>query len=88
MIDTQTALLDILDTAGQEEFSSMQDQWLEEVKQLYEKILRAKEKEDVPIVIAGNKQDLLMPEHQKLVDDAKTFADSKNCPHFLTSAKT
>merc|ERR1711879_576935 len=28
IIDERTALLDILDTAGQEEFSSMQDQWM------------------------------------------------------------
>merc|ERR1712083_643428 len=60
-IDNKTALLDILDTAGQEEFSSMQDQWMREGKgfllvynitsdatwneiiQLREKILRAKE---------------------------------------------
>jgi GTPase KRas protein len=28
----QTALLDILDTAGQEEFSSMQDQWMRDGK--------------------------------------------------------
>eukprot|EP00483_Globobulimina_turgida_P009375 UN09394 len=31
-IDDQPALLDILDTAGQEEFSSMQDQWMREGK--------------------------------------------------------
>merc|ERR1712217_851462 len=31
-IDGQTALLDILDTAGQEEFASMQDQWMREGK--------------------------------------------------------
>eukprot|EP00486_Rosalina_sp_Unknown_P012608 CAMPEP_0201591918 /NCGR_PEP_ID=MMETSP0190_2-20130828/189956_1 /ASSEMBLY_ACC=CAM_ASM_000263 /TAXON_ID=37353 /ORGANISM="Rosalina sp." /LENGTH=145 /DNA_ID=CAMNT_0048050453 /DNA_START=73 /DNA_END=507 /DNA_ORIENTATION=+ len=31
-IDGQPALLDILDTAGQEEFSSMQDQWMREGK--------------------------------------------------------
>jgi len=29
-IDGETALLDILDTAGQEEFASMQDQWIRE----------------------------------------------------------
>jgi len=29
-IDNQTVLLDILDTAGQEEFASMQDQWIRE----------------------------------------------------------
>ncbi len=28
MIDNELALLDILDTAGQEEFSSMQDEWI------------------------------------------------------------
>jgi len=32
MIDGETALLDILDTAGQEEFSSMQDQWMRDGK--------------------------------------------------------
>merc|ERR1711994_95944 len=31
-IDGKPALLDILDTAGQEEFSSMQDQWMREGK--------------------------------------------------------
>eukprot|EP01083_Nonionella_stella_P068061 180462_1 len=31
-IDKMPALLDILDTAGQEEFSSMQDQWIREGK--------------------------------------------------------
>jgi len=31
-IDSEGALLDILDTAGQEEFSSMQDQWMREGK--------------------------------------------------------
>lgn len=32
VIDQKTALLDILDTAGQEEYSSMQDQWMREGK--------------------------------------------------------
>jgi len=32
VIDDATALLDILDTAGQEEYSSMQDQWMREGK--------------------------------------------------------
>merc|ERR1740123_543730 len=31
-IDNRHTLLDILDTAGQEEFSSMQDQWMREGK--------------------------------------------------------
>jgi small GTP-binding protein len=32
MLDDSPALLDILDTAGQEEFSSMQDQWMRDGK--------------------------------------------------------
>uniref|UniRef100_K3WRR9 Uncharacterized protein n=1 Tax=Globisporangium ultimum (strain ATCC 200006 / CBS 805.95 / DAOM BR144) TaxID=431595 RepID=K3WRR9_GLOUD len=32
VIDNQSALLDILDTAGQEEYTSMQDQWMREGK--------------------------------------------------------
>jgi GTPase KRas protein len=32
MVDESCALLDILDTAGQEEYSSMQDQWMREGK--------------------------------------------------------
>jgi len=32
VIDNQNAMMDILDTAGQEEFSSMQDQWMREGK--------------------------------------------------------
>ena len=32
MVDNDGALLDILDTAGQEEFSAMQDQWMREGK--------------------------------------------------------
>ena len=75
-IDGEAALLDILDTAGQEEFSSMQDQWMREGKGfllvytitssqtldeciiLRQKILRAKDSENVPMVLAGNKCDL------------------------------
>ena len=67
MIDDQNALLDILDTAGQEEFRSMQDAWMrdgqgfllvysiisrstfEEVSELYAKIIRTKESEQVPM---------------------------------------
>merc|ERR1719367_1429186 len=30
MIDGKAALLDVLDTAGQEEYASLQDQWIRE----------------------------------------------------------
>jgi GTPase KRas protein len=32
VVDNQSALLDILDTAGQEEYTTMQDQWMREGK--------------------------------------------------------
>jgi len=104
IIDEQNALLDILDTAGQEEFSSMQDQWMREGKgfllvytitsratfdelhNLYDKILRSKENQKVPIVICGNKCDL---ESQREVsaEEGKQLAVSWGCPFFETSAK-
>jgi GTPase KRas protein len=104
MIDDETALLDILDTAGQEEFSSMQDQWMregkgfllvysitskstfDEIPLLYEKILRSKDADKVPMVIAGNKCDL-EKERQVKFEEGKQLADSWGVPFFETSAK-
>jgi GTPase KRas protein len=104
MIDGETALLDILDTAGQEEFSSMQDQWMrdgkgfllvynitsrptfEEVSNLYEKILRTKDTDKVPVVLVGNKCDLVN-ERQVKLEEGKALADKWHCPFFETSAK-
>jgi GTPase KRas protein len=103
-IDDQAALLDILDTAGQEEFSSMQDQWMrdgrgflivynitsaasfDEVSVLYEKILRTKDVDSVPVVLAGNKADL---KNQRAVDYEKgaELAKQWDAPFFETSAK-
>eukprot|EP00456_Euglypha_rotunda_P082405 TRINITY_DN810_c0_g2_i5.p1 TRINITY_DN810_c0_g2~~TRINITY_DN810_c0_g2_i5.p1 ORF type:complete len:192 (-),score=45.99 TRINITY_DN810_c0_g2_i5:92-667(-) len=104
MIDDETALLDILDTAGQEEFSSMQDQWMrdgkgfllvynitsrptfDEVSILYDKILRTKDTDKVPVVLAGNKADL-KDERQVEYNDGANLAKQWNCPFFETSAK-
>merc|ERR1712137_536306 len=73
VIDDECALMEILDTAGQEEYVAMRDQHLrsaegflivfsltsrasfEEAMKLYESILRVKEMDNVPIVLAGNK---------------------------------
>merc|ERR1712062_332566 len=75
-IDKEPALLDVLDTAGQEEYASLQDQWIregdgyllvysiiskdsfDEVKLLYDKIVRIRDTESFPWVLAGNKCDL------------------------------
>jgi len=104
MIDDETALLDILDTAGQEEFSSMQDQWMrdgkgfllvynitsrptfDEVSILYDKILRTKDTDKVPVVLCGNKCDL-KDERQVEYQEGADLAKQWNCPFFETSAK-
>jgi len=67
IIDNHAAVLDIVDTAGQEEFISLRDQWIhdgqgfllvynitcrstfEEVSALHQAILRAKDKNHVPM---------------------------------------
>lgn len=104
MVDGQTCLLDILDTAGQEEFSAMQDDWMrqgdgfllvysitekstfDEVRILYDKILRAKDAAKVPIVLAGNKCDLNW-ERQVKYDQGQALATEWHVPFFETSAK-
>jgi len=104
VIDDAPALLDILDTAGQEEFSSMQDQWMrdgkgfllvynitsrptfEEVQTLYDKILRTKDTDKVPIVLVGNKCDLIH-ERQVAQLNGEELAKSWGCAFFETSAK-
>lgn len=104
-IDNQPALLDVLDTAGQEEYASLQDQWiregdgylivysvtnkasLEEAQLLYDKICRIRDDTNFPLVLAGNKKDLV---NERQVDkmQGQAFADKFGCPIFETSAKT
>jgi len=106
-IDSETVLLDILDTAGQEEFASMQDQWIREgqgfllvfsvcnyqtfheIEQFYTKILRVKDVESVPMVIAGNKCDLRDPlsKNQVKIEEAQKLAEKFGCRYYETSAK-
>lgn len=104
MIDNEMALLDILDTAGQDEFSSMQDQWMRDGKgfllvynitdktsfdnviTLHDKILRTKDAAKVPVVLVGNKCDLV---DERVVgeEEGKQLAASWDCPFHETSAK-
>jgi len=105
MIEGEPALLDVLDTAGQEEYASLQDQWiregdgylivysitqgvsLEEATVLRDKIIRIKDSEKFPLVLAGNKCDL---DHEREVtkETGKAKAAAWECPFFETSAKT
>uniref|UniRef100_M4BHB5 Uncharacterized protein n=2 Tax=Peronosporaceae TaxID=4777 RepID=M4BHB5_HYAAE len=103
-IDSSPALLDILDTAGQEEYTSMQDQWMREGKGFLlvysitsrssfddivafkDKILRAKDVDNVPIVLVGNKCDLEV-QRQVVVDEGRSLARRWGCAFMETSAK-
>jgi len=58
----------------------------EEVNLLYEKILRSKDKEKVPMVLVGNKCDL-SKERQVSKEEGQKLAASWGCPFFETSAK-
>mmetsp|Transcript_60216 Transcript_60216/g.99423 ORF Transcript_60216/g.99423 Transcript_60216/m.99423 type:complete len:195 (+) Transcript_60216:47-631(+) len=105
-IDNQTCLLEILDTAGQEEFTPMQDLWIrsgeafllifsitsslsfKEVMHIKEKLMRAKESENPPIILCGNKCDLV---NNRQVDASEGASAVKqwgpNAMYFETSAK-
>jgi len=104
-IDDKVSMLDILDTAGQEEYESMQDQWfrtgegflcmysitsrksLSEIERLRNKILRIKDKPAVPMVLVGNKCDLVDEREVTEKDGKDVAAKFGGVPFFETSAK-
>ena len=104
-VDDVACYLNILDTAGQEEYSAMRDQYMrtgqgfllvfslttrstfEEVNDLHNKILQAKDSDKVPLVLVGNKEDL-KDEHQVSYKEAADLARSFGAPFMTTSAKT
>jgi len=104
-IDGGQCMLEILDTAGTEQFTAMRDLYMKngqgfvlvysiiaqstfnDLPDLREQILRVKDKDDVPMVLVGNKCDL---NDQRVIstengtDCAKRFA----CEFLEASAKT
>uniref|UniRef100_A0A5F8H5D3 RAS related 2 n=1 Tax=Monodelphis domestica TaxID=13616 RepID=A0A5F8H5D3_MONDO len=78
VIDDRAARLDILDTAGQEEFGAMREQYMrtgegfififyfsfEEIYKFQRQILRVKDRDEFPMILVGNKADL---DHQRQV---------------------
>eukprot|EP01130_Rhizamoeba_saxonica_P000232 TRINITY_DN1021_c0_g1_i1.p1 TRINITY_DN1021_c0_g1~~TRINITY_DN1021_c0_g1_i1.p1 ORF type:complete len:189 (-),score=61.05 TRINITY_DN1021_c0_g1_i1:56-622(-) len=103
-VDDEICLLDILDTAGQEEYSAMRDQYMrtgqgfvltyaitsrssyDEINTFREQITRVKDREDVPMVLIGNKCDL-EEERQVPTAEATDLAKQWNMPLFEASAK-
>ena len=103
-IDDETCLLDILDTAGQEEYSAMRDQYMrtgegflliyaitsrssfDELNTFKEQIVRVKDKDNVPMVVCGNKCDL-EEERQVSTQEGQDLGKSYSCPFMETSAK-
>lgn len=104
VIDGQPCMLDILDTAGQEEYASLRDNYMrvghgfivvyainsratfEEVDNLKEAILRAKDAQSVPMILVGNKCDL---EHERKVSkqEGQQLATTLGCAFLEVSAK-
>eukprot|EP01132_Coremiostelium_polycephalum_P002477 gene2477-3064_t len=105
VIDEQACILDILDTAGQEELTAMRDQWIrscegfiivytitsrssfDQVAIFKEQISRVLDKENVPIMLVGNKCDL---EHLREVtpEEGKDLAKCLGMLHIEASART
>lgn len=104
-VDEIPCFLNILDTAGQEEYSAMRDQYMktgqgfllvfalttrstfDEVNELRNRILQAKDRDHVPIVLIGNKSDLA-EERQVSFKEASDLARTFGAPFLTTSAKT
>jgi len=105
-IDGQVAYLDILDTAGQDEYAAMREQYMvggegfllvfainsrnsfTEVREFHEQILRVKDVEKFPIVVAGNKCDLGDRQRKVTKEEGQQLCDQLGVPFFETSAKS
>ncbi|KAH7412523.1 putative ras small monomeric GTPase [Cadophora sp. MPI-SDFR-AT-0126] len=102
-VDGRQCMLEILDTAGTEQFSTelymktgqgfllvfsiTSQSSLAELSELRDQIIRIKDDENVPIVIVGNKSDL---EEDRVVTRSRAFAVSQswgNAPYYETSAR-
>ncbi|XP_026314022.1 ras-related protein M-Ras-like isoform X2 [Hyposmocoma kahamanoa] len=103
-VDGQWCILDVLDTAGQEEFSAMREQYMrkgdgfllvysvtdmqsyENVRHFHTQILRVKDRDSYPMLLAANKVDLV---HVRVVSEeaGRDLARIIGAPYIETSAK-
>ena len=105
-VDGIPATVDIVDTAGQEEYNAMRDQWIrngkgfllvysisnrgsfKELENIMDEMTRAKDDDNIPIVLAGNKCDLDESEREVQKEEGQKLAEEWGVPFFETSAKT
>lgn len=103
-VDDEICNLEILDTAGQDEYKPLVNGWIrssdgfilvydvtsrqtfEEVKDFYENVVQTKDTTKFPLVLVGNKCDLI---DRKKVDteEGKKLANKWGCPFIEVSAK-
>jgi len=103
-IDGTQCMLEILDTAGTEQFTAMRDLYMKngqgfvlvysiiaqstfnDLPDLREQILRVKDKDQVPMVLVGNKCDL---QDQRVIttDQGRDLANKFGCAFLEASAK-
>ncbi|XP_037803011.1 ras-related protein Rab-33B-like [Penaeus monodon] len=102
VLDGEEVQIDILDTAGQEDYAAIRDNYFSEgafrlfsiqrrslpATELFrEQILRVKNDDHIPFLLVGNKADL--NERRKVrEEDAKNRASQWGVPYVETSAKT
>ncbi|KAL6053553.1 Ras-related protein rsr1 [Balamuthia mandrillaris] len=104
-LDGKSIILDILDTAGQEGFSAMRDEYMqsgegfvivyavnieatfEEAQSFRRQIQRVQDKDNIPMILVGNKCDL--PEEQRAITREQGEAEAARWQvgFFETSAK-
>ncbi|KAG0349490.1 Ras GTPase ras2 [Podila humilis] len=105
VIDDQSCILEVLDTAGQEEYTALRDQWIrdgegfllvysiaarstfERISRFRDQIERVKDRDDVPLMLVGNKCDRLT-DREVSREEGQQMAKQMRCEFTETSAKT
>merc|ERR1739848_392775 len=98
VIDGLPCLLAILDTAGQEEFTALRDQWIRDCegfiiiysitgRNSFNQVTKVKDTDTIPLMLVGNKCDL-DDKREVETSEGEELAKKFNCQFKETSAKT